>query len=93
MRFLKFTFNAFGSIAQIERFERDKDDIFITLREILNTLKLRKSKMEEEMKIVENCLSHTKPNLKNVYLPKELVGIICGFTWDISRLSHRNWEV
>ncbi len=51
---------------------------------------------KQETAALEECLMKqptSTPKKKFSILPKELVHIICHFTWDISRLSHDYSEV
>ncbi len=78
------------------RVNKEVNKMLPIMQKMVSILKDRKSKMEMEMKILDNCLTMSKSKNENknaFFLPKELVDIISSYTWDISRLSHANAQV
>ncbi len=53
-------------------------------------LNYREKMMEMKMDFLKKCFNLTK-GLKD--FPSGIFDIICCFTWDVSRLSHQNYQV
>ncbi len=62
--------------------KKTEDSVCKTLKTIANVLKSRKSRMEKEMKIVEECLiPEYAPEEPLADVPTKIIDMISQFTW------------